>query len=180
MLYGNHIYIVRVRETQMSRKAKWLIIAALLVVLISLFLSLLGLCLVPPSLGTGSIRHARKWKHKLAACNSLDDVRKKFNCGRFRANSGGSYTYIRDPNTYKEGNTWALLYDLPNGDWLAMAYASSHGWRGGGTVVTRDSTGRIRVFFGHVCGRPPAFGETLEELYANFDDRSWKEVSLAD
>ena len=157
----------------MSRKAKWAIITAFLVVLSGLSLLVLW--------GTGSMRRARKWKDILTTCNSLDDVREKFNCGKYVGTGGGGYNLVRDPNTYKEGNTWALLYDFPNGDWLAMAYyPSNHAprRRDGGTVVTRDNAGRIRAFFGHVCGRPHAFGETLEEVYACFDSRQWKEVSL--
>jgi len=155
----------------------------LICVLIGFGLIFVGLPLLirvfgPPSLGTGSYKHAKLWKDKLLTCDSLDDVRQQFNCGRYRANQDGSYTYIKDPNTFKEGNTWALLYDFPNGDWIAMAYASSHGAWGGGTVVTRDNTGNIRVFFGHVCGRPFSRGKSLEEIYAHFSGAGWKEVSL--
>jgi len=132
----------------------------------------------PPSLGTGSYKHAKLWKDKLLTCNSLDDVRQKFNCRRYRANPDGSYTYIKDSNTFKEGNTWALLYDFSNGDWIAVAYASSHNTWGGGTVVIRDNTGSIRVFFGHVCGRPFSHGESLEEVYAHFSGAGWKEILL--
>ncbi|MHC4706388.1 MAG: hypothetical protein ACYS8I_04785 [Planctomycetota bacterium] len=164
----------------MRGKARRPIIAAFLLVLIGLLLLLLIAYLWPPGMGSGSMRYARKWERKLAACESLDDVRKKFNCGRHQATPYGSYLHICDPNTYKKGNTWALLYDLPNGDWLALAYASSHGARGGGTVVTRDNSGRIRVFFGHVCGTPWACGESLDEVYASFDDLRWKEVSSGD
>lgn len=164
----------------MNRKANWVIITASVVVLIALSLQLL--VWVQYTRGTGSIRHARKWNEILAACNSLDDVRKKFNCGRWQAYDAGSVCYIGDPNTYKEGNTWALLYDFPSGEWLAMAYyPSSHvpGRRDNGTVVTRDSAGRIRVFFGHVCGKPHAVGESLEEIYARFDDpKRWKEIFI--
>ena len=41
-----------------------------------------------------------------------------------------------------------------NGEWALVKAQDSHGiWRrGGGTVVVRDSGGRTRVFFGHVCG----------------------------
>ena len=171
---------VRLRDTQMSGRTRRPIIA-FLIVLIGLYV-LLQIASLPLPLGDGSMRYARRWKDKLAGCNSLDDVRKKFNCGRYRAHPLGSYLYVPDPNTYRKGNAWALLYDLPTGYWLAMAYASSHhGGPGGGTVVTRDSTGRIRVFFGHVCGRPFAVGESLEEIYASFEENrlgNWKEVNL--
>ena len=155
----------------------------LICVLVGILLTFIGLPLLvritgPSARGTGSYKYAKIWKDKLSTCNSLDDVRQQFNCGRWQANQNGSYTYIKDPNTFKEGNTWALLYDFPNGDWIAMAYASSHGAWGGGTVVTRDNTGSIRVFFGHVCGRPVSRGESLEEVYASFDGSDWKEVLL--
>lgn len=160
-----------------NRAVKYLSIALLLALLfmgigMPFFVRLTG----PPALGTGSHEHARLWRDKLAACNSLDDVRSQFNCGSYRVNPGGSRTHVRDPDTIRKGNTWALLYDLPDGDWLAIAYASSHNTWGGGTVVTRDNTGNIRVFFGHVCGRPSARGKSLEELYAWFRGPEWKEV----
>ncbi len=128
--------------------------------------------------GTGSYWYARKWQKQLAACNSIEDVRQQFNCARWQRDTRGSLTYIRDPNTVKRGRTWALLHNSPNGDWIAMAYASSHNAWGGGTVVARDNTGNIRVFFGHVCGRPFSRGESLEEVYAGFSGSDWKEVSL--
>jgi hypothetical protein len=162
-----------------NKIVKYIFISMLLGIgFIVLGLPLLVQVFGPLSLGTGSYEHAKLWKDKLSTCNSLDDVRQQFNCGRYRASPGGSYTYIRDPNAFKEGNSWALLYDFPNGDWIAMAYANSHNTWGGGTVVTRDNTGKIRVFFGHVCGRPFYCGESLEEVYAHFSGAGWKEVSL--
>ena len=163
----------------MSRKAKLTTIATLLGVL-GVFCVMPRSCGLfgPPSLGIGSLKHAKLWKEKLAVCDSLDDVRKKFNCGRYEGTFGGSHTFIRDPNTYKEDNTWAILYEFPNGDWLAMAYANSHNTWGGGTVVTRDNKGVIRVFFGHVCGRPFVYEESLEETYAYFSNSNWKEIDL--
>jgi hypothetical protein len=67
------------------------------------------------------------------------------------------------------GRPDALIVSFPDGKWIACAYRDSHyGWgRGGGTVVSRDSDGVVRVFFGHVCGEPRGYGKTLEEFYAN-------------
>jgi len=132
----------------------------------------------PPVLGTGSYEHARQWAAVLAACHSPDEVRARFNCGCYRAAPDGSYTFVADPNAPGDGYTNALLYDFANGDWLAIAYASSHNTWGGGTVVTRDHTGRIRVFFGHVCGKPFVEGTSLEAVYACLEDPVWQEVSL--
>lgn len=132
-----------------------------------------------PGISKGSYICAKLWRARLAACNSLDDARKRFNCARWEATGKGSYVFIPDPNTRRDGHTWALLYEFPNGDWLAMAYRSSHNTWGGGTVVTRDNAGHIRVFFGHVCGQPQAFGESLEEVYASLVNPPFplKEVS---
>ena len=47
-----------------------------------------------------------------------------------------------------------LVVRCKNGEWAFGRSKSSHGmWlRGGGTLVVRDSIGRTRAFFGHVCG----------------------------
>ncbi len=43
-----------------------------------------------------------------------------------------------------------------NGEWVTGVAMDSHGlyseWFGGGTVVLKDSRGRVRCYFGHVCG----------------------------
>jgi hypothetical protein len=177
-LLGAVVVILRGVKNKALRYISISIVLGLILVLFGT--SLLPRVLGPPSLGKGSYRHARLWRDKLAACDSLDDVRRQFNCGRWQGTPHEGYTHIPDPNTLRDGNTWALLYDFPDGDWLAMAYADSHNTWGGGTVVTRDNTGRIRVFFGHVCGRPFAEGESLEEVYAYLARPPFplKEVSL--
>jgi len=157
----------------MKKTLKWTIIFILFAFVCIIFI----LSIDVVGLGTGSYRYARRWKAQLTKCSSLDDVRQQFNCGRW-SNPGGSHAYIRDPNTIRKGRTWALLYEFPNGDWLAIAYANSHGARGCGTVVTRDSKGAIRIFFGHVCGQPFAFGDSLNEVYSYFQGSSWKEIFL--
>jgi len=43
-----------------------------------------------------------------------------------------------------------------NGEWVLGIARDSHGFMagfdGGGTVVVKDNRGRLRCFFGHVCG----------------------------
>jgi hypothetical protein len=40
-----------------------------------------------------------------------------------------------------------------NGEWVFGHGINSHGLHPGhGTLVLRDSRGRVRIFFGHVCG----------------------------
>lgn len=47
-----------------------------------------------------------------------------------------------------------VVLRFPNGEWVFGKSQDSHGiWRrGGGTLVVRDSRGRVRAFFGHMCG----------------------------
>jgi hypothetical protein len=100
--------------------------------------------------GKGSRKYARRWREQLLACVSLDEVKQRFNCWTFERADGG-YTYMQASDMVK-GRTSALVKAFPDGRWLACAYADSHFAPGGGTVVTRDSDGVTRVFFGHVCG----------------------------
>jgi len=61
-----------------------------------------------------------------------------------------------------------------NGEWVMGIGRDSHAlmsmYRGGGTLVVRDSRGQVRCFFGHVCGRRGLAmylheAETLDEFY---------------
>jgi hypothetical protein len=47
-----------------------------------------------------------------------------------------------------------VVLRFPSGEWVFGKSQDSHGvWRrGGGTLVIRDSRGRVRAFFGHMCG----------------------------
>lgn len=74
-----------------------------------------------------------------------------------------------------------------NGEWLTGVAKDSHAlyaqWNGGGTVVLKDSRGRVRCFFGHVCGGGSVFGHlrdvgSLEDCDAklnqnNFQEQPW-------
>jgi hypothetical protein len=59
-----------------------------------------------------------------------------------------------DPAAASASRTHIAVIRFRNGEWLFGCAQNSHGiWlRGGGTVVVKDSTGRTRAFFGHVCG----------------------------
>lgn len=58
------------------------------------------------------------------------------------------------PDAAAAADPEVIVLRFPNGEWAFGRAQSSHGmWvRGGGTMVIRDSTGRTRAFFGHVCG----------------------------
>lgn len=58
-----------------------------------------------------------------------------------------------------------------NGEWVTGVAMDSHRlyseWFGGGTVVLKDSRGRVRCFLGHVCGR---WDIELKGRYESLDD----------
>jgi hypothetical protein len=89
---------------------------------------------------------------------------------------------IPDPDTAtREHPDWAA-FKFPNGEWVFGRGIDSHGiGPGEGTVVLKDSRGRVRIFFGHVCGHNAwlmsTFGEdqTLDTFYAKLADHSLRE-----
>ncbi len=155
-----------------KRLLPWIIAAALVLAFVLYVASSFHM-------GTGSRTFARIWRRQLLACHSLDDVKKRFNCFVMEGNPGefGGRVDITKP---KLGRPPALIKSFPDGRWIACVHADSHGAWGGGTIVTRDSSGEIHVFFCHVCGHVYAKGETLEEFYTslrNYEFRP-KEVFL--
>jgi hypothetical protein len=63
---------------------------------------------------------------------------------------------ISDPEAGQGCDPEYKFIRFPNGEWVMGIARDSHApmsrYRGGGTVVTKDSRGRVRCFFGHVCG----------------------------
>ena len=112
-------------------------------------------------MGKGSRIFARLWRTQLLACQSLDQVKRHFSCVTLEGST------IRDVTKPKFWRPWAFVKSFPDGRWIACAYGGSHGGWGGGTVVSRDSSGETHVFFGHVCGGVYLKGETLEECSAS-------------
>jgi hypothetical protein len=76
-----------------------------------------------------------------------------------------------DPAAAVAADAMIVVLKFENGEWAIGKSQDSHGgWRyGGGTLVIRDSHGRTRAFFGHVCG--PRFlymhrdNPSLDRLY---------------
>jgi hypothetical protein len=62
----------------------------------------------------------------------------------------------------KRGSGYGFRYFLVS--------ANSHGNPWGGTVVTKDSDGQVRTFYGHVCGHADIGMETksLADVYRRF------------
>jgi hypothetical protein len=80
-----------------------------------------------------------------------------------------------DPDAAKAADPQVVVVRCRNGEWAFGRSQNSHGiwYRGGGTVVIRDSAGRTRAFFGHVCGgghlgvgpvEPPSLAELYKQL----------------
>jgi hypothetical protein len=117
--------------------------------LVILFLLLAGGILLSFTMGNGSRWLARRWTSRLESVNSLQDAeRRGLMCRKFA-----------------------------DGSWLCGIVADSHGNPWGGTVVTKDSNGRARVYFGHVCGPAGVLGpalacssNSLAEAYSNLLD----------
>jgi hypothetical protein len=79
-------------------------------------------------MGEGSPAYAASWRDRLAPLGDPDEARARF------------------PGEVKAAR-------FPTGEWVFGVCEDSHGNPDGGTVVVKDSTGRVRAFFGHVCGR---------------------------
>ena len=67
-----------------------------------------------------------------------------------------------------------VVLRFANGEWVFGKSQDSHAWwrHGGGTLVIRDSRGRVRAFFGHMCGArymEDAFGRKHPSLDAFYD-----------
>jgi hypothetical protein len=142
----------------------WIVAAVSLLAVASFFVAPY-LARVGYGLRSGSEKYAREWKARLLACHSLDEVKQHFNCFVIESRPEGSVQMVRVTETVK-GRPSALLTSFPDGRWIACAHADSHSEPGGGTIVSRDSSGEVHVFSGHVCGHVTVRGETLEEFYA--------------
>jgi hypothetical protein len=77
---------------------------------------------------------------------------------------------IPDPETATQLHSdWAAVR-FKNGEWVFGHGINSHGFRvGRGTLVLKDSRGRIRIFFGHVCGPNAGIDQNLSRNYDTLD-----------
>ena len=84
-----------------------------------------------------------------------------------------------DPDAARSADPEVLVVRCRNGEWAFGRSKDSHGvWRrGGGTLVVRDSAGRVRAFFGHVCGGQDLGGRGTEppSLAAYYDGLAERE-----
>ncbi len=89
----------------------------------------------------GSYEYARQWATELKACDSLDDVKQRFNCIRYEPFDAGAYRTVTVSDVDKKHPS-ALMQAFADGGWIACAYADSHGNKAGGTLVARASAGQ--------------------------------------
>ncbi|MCE9533393.1 MAG: hypothetical protein K8T89_20050 [Planctomycetes bacterium] len=137
----------------MSRRAKvWFISLAAVAGLAAYLLTCTFLSAWVIGLGKGSPAYAEKWRARLAA--------------------------IPDPDAALAAYPEVEVVRCTNGEWVMGVSYDSHRSNWGGTVVVRESTGRVRAFFGHVCGprilttmglssRMGRAPSTLAEFYAD-------------
>jgi hypothetical protein len=59
---------------------------------------------------------------------------------------------LPDPETAMATYSEVFSKRFENGEWIFGVCYDSHYSHWGGTVVVKDSSGRVRAFFGHVCG----------------------------
>jgi hypothetical protein len=63
---------------------------------------------------------------------------------------------IESPDTSLMDDAEFSAHRFDNGEWMVALSRSSHAykskWRGGGTIVVKDSRGQVRSFMAHVCG----------------------------
>jgi hypothetical protein len=111
-----------------------------------------------PELGRGSAEHAAKWQ--------------------------AIFEDLSDPELVKTRYPFAAAKRYADGSWIFGVSYDSHGARDGGTIVVKDSTGKVRAFFGHVCGPDLLQDEvtrssSLAEFYSNLSQSQFKFAEYA-
>jgi hypothetical protein len=143
-----------------SRRIKWLLTIGLLPValLVGFFISWWA---ISDGSDEGSVSLAREWRTELQS--------------------------IQTPEEAAEKRLPFFVIRLQHGDWIIGRTQPSHGiwYRGGGTVVLKDSRGRIQAFHGHVCvpwsgsvSPPDADSLTLDEYYLWLRSRRFQDLHL--
>ena len=160
----------------MTKILKWLLLAFLVVIAAGIIMPWLA-----RDARNGSKEYARLWRDQLLACESLEDVKGHFTCLELKETPEGRLGYVPETEPTAE-RPWALIQSFPDGKWVACVHSPTHGHPsipGGETAVSRDSEGVVHVYFGHICDRLWATGETLEEFQSALSSGdSIKEVQL--
>jgi hypothetical protein len=93
-----------------------------------------------------------------------------------------AFQAVSEPETAERQYPDVMVKRFESGEWVFGVDSDSHASQSGGTIVVKYSTGRVRAFFGHVCGkgflrqlmRQP---RTLAEFY---DDPGWKHFEFVE
>jgi hypothetical protein len=94
---------------------------------------------------------------------------------------------IPSPEAGKGSDFEYFWHRFPDGEWMIGISRDSHGffskYRGGGTVVFKDSRGAIRCYFGHCCGAlfPKVFAydaKTLDRFLESMQESGMVETDL--
>lgn len=87
------------------------------------------------------------------------------------------------PEDASQADPTIQIVKFENGDWVMGRAQNSHGFwhRGGGTMVIKDSRGKIQAFAGHVCG--PNFlsfaqKPSLDAFYKYLEDCEFVELDF--
>lgn len=86
-----------------------------------------------------------------------------------------------DPDAAVAANPDWYAKRFPTGEWVFGHGIDSHGFGiGAGTTVVKDSRGRVRVYFGHVCGENGTlkYFADSESSLAGFDMNLSKMITL--
>src|SRR5262245_32133670 len=108
---------------------RWRLLALLvgvLALLVSICLGLRAFLIDYSSVAKGSPEYAERWRE--------------------------SFEEVAGPDEAKAATPDMAYKRYPNGEWVFGVCRCSHRYRDGGTIVVKDSKGRVRAFFGHVCG----------------------------
>ncbi len=98
----------------------------------------------PAGMGAGSVAHANVWRER--------------------------FQQVGDPDAARKAFAGIVAKRFSGGEWVFGVSEDSHASPEGGTIVLKDSRGRVRAFFGHVCGPRYLEGvllsaETLDGVY---------------
>lgn len=60
---------------------------------------------------------------------------------------------LKDPETAQKADASIQVKRFKDGTWVFWKASDSHGSTSGGTIATRDSSGTLHAYMGHVCGK---------------------------
>ena len=153
----------------MRKRTKWI-----LTTLLSVFALGFILPWCAGNTRTGSRWYAHKWRKQLHGCNSPSDANEMFTCYTIGKEPipESRTDYIPDVKQYVEDRPLALIQAFDDGNWIICVHSPTHGPRSGpgaGTVVVKDSKGKMTAYLGHICDRIWISGENLDDFYSSLE-----------